>query len=51
MDAKILLVEQMSMQKGKVYMITDDSSNKETSNDTSVAVISKNTILPHLLVD
>ncbi|KAA0054571.1 Pol polyprotein [Cucumis melo var. makuwa] len=46
MDAKILLVGQMSMQEIKVDMIID----KETSNDTSITVISKNTISPNLLV-
>ncbi|KAA0063108.1 uncharacterized protein E6C27_scaffold1337G00160 [Cucumis melo var. makuwa] len=46
MDAKILWVGQMSMQKIEVDMIID----KETSNDTSITVISKNTISPNLLV-
>ncbi|XP_050939299.1 uncharacterized protein LOC127148916 [Cucumis melo] len=46
MDAKILLVGQMSMQEIEVDMIID----KETSNDTSITVISKNTISPNLLV-
>ena len=50
MDVKILLVEQISMQEIEVDMLTDASSNKKTSNDTSIAVISKNTILPHPLV-
>ncbi|TYK15865.1 uncharacterized protein E5676_scaffold637G00420 [Cucumis melo var. makuwa] len=36
MDAKILLVGQMNMQDIKVDMIIDASSNKETSNDTSI---------------
>ena len=46
MDTKILLVGQMSMQEIEVDMIID----KETSNDTSITVISKNTISPNLLV-
>ena len=50
MDAKNLLVGQMSMQEIEVDMITDSSSNKKTSNDTSIAVISKNTIPHHPLV-
>ena len=50
MDAKILLVGQMSMQEIEVNMITDASFNKETSNEPSIAIISKNTILPHPLV-
>ncbi|KAA0039018.1 uncharacterized protein E5676_scaffold584G00320 [Cucumis melo var. makuwa] len=50
MDAKILLVRQMSLQEIEVNMIMDASSNKETSKGTSIAVISKNTILPHPLV-
>ncbi|TYK10942.1 uncharacterized protein E5676_scaffold107G00240 [Cucumis melo var. makuwa] len=35
MDAKILLVGQMSMQEIEVNMITDASSNKKTSNETT----------------
>ncbi|KAA0035967.1 uncharacterized protein E5676_scaffold349G00450 [Cucumis melo var. makuwa] len=50
MDAKILLVGQMSMQEIEGDMITNASSNKETSNGTSIAVISENTIPPHPLV-
>ena len=50
MDAKILLVGQMSMQEIEVNIIIDPSSNKETSNDTSIMVIFEKTILPNPLV-
>ncbi|KAA0063058.1 Gag-pro-like protein [Cucumis melo var. makuwa] len=50
MGAKILLVRQMSMQEIEVDIIIDASSNKETSNDTSITIVSGNTILPHSLV-
>ncbi|KAA0051991.1 uncharacterized protein E5676_scaffold409G002000 [Cucumis melo var. makuwa] len=44
MDAKILLVGQMNMQEIEVDMIID------ASNDTSITIISENTISPHPLV-
>ncbi|TYK19418.1 uncharacterized protein E5676_scaffold443G00580 [Cucumis melo var. makuwa] len=50
MDAKILLVGQMRMQEIEVDMIIDVSSNKETSNDTSITVIFENNISHNPLV-
>ena len=50
MDAKILLIGEMSMQEIEVDMITNVSSNKKTSNDTLIAVNSENAIPPHPLV-
>ncbi|TYK01184.1 uncharacterized protein E5676_scaffold2044G00260 [Cucumis melo var. makuwa] len=50
MNVKILLVGQMSMQEIEIDMIIDASSNKKTSKDTSITVISENTISPNPLV-